>query len=142
MREYGPGDIEETQTVIVNCRSSDSSAALRRRCDASSGDQVQRPPSARRVQVIALSYDGSSLMRNLDVRVRSEDRKVPTVVKSTGRTGKLSTVQTAPDSVTFEALCATNRGSQRKVGGRMSMYIAPGADTTLQLLVDPRACGR
>jgi len=142
MREYGPGDIEETQTVIVNCRSSDSSAALRRRCDASSGDQVQRPPSARRVQVIALSYDGSSLMRNLDVRVRSEDRKVPTVVKSTGGIGKLSTVQTAPDSVTFEALCATKRGSQRKVGGRMSMYIAPGADTTLQLLVDPRACGR
>jgi len=130
------------QAVVVNCRSSGSTAASRRMCDAASGAQIHRQPSARRVHVVALSYDGASLMRHLDVRVRSEDRKVPLVVKSTAGIGKLSTVQTAPDSVTFEALCATKRGSQRKVGGRMSMYIAPGADTTLQLLVDPRACGR
>lgn len=143
--EYGPGDNEESQTVVVNCTNSDLSAASRRRCDVTRKAQASRQradSTTRRVEVVVLSYDGASLMRNLNVRIRSEDKKIPAVTRSTGPLGKFSIMQSPPDSVTVEVLCPENRHGAHAVSGRTSFYLAPGSDTTLQLLVDPRSCSQ
>jgi hypothetical protein len=145
-REYGPGDAGGSQTVVVNCHNSDSSAASRRRCDVTSkpqaGIQTIDSTSPRRVQVVVLRYDGASLMRNQDVRIRSEDRKTASVMRSTGSLGRFSLLQQPFDSVTFEALCPDGRRNARPISGRSSLYLAAGSDTTLQLIVDPRLCSR
>jgi hypothetical protein len=144
MREYGPGDIGEAQNVFVNCHSSDSTAATRRRCDVPSESlrraQVERPATPRQVRVVAVTYDGSTIMRNLDVRVRSEDLKTPLLIQSTGSTGTFSLARLPNDSVAFEGLCAPNPQGERKVSGSLALFIPPGNDTTVQLLVDPRRC--
>jgi hypothetical protein len=146
MPEHGPGDNEESQTVRVNCSNSDSSAASRRRCDVPPNAQAARQTAdstaMRRLQVVVLSYDGASLMRNLDVRIRSEDKKAPSVTRSTGPLGKFSILQSPPDSVTLEVLCPENRRRTHGVSASTSFYLAPGRDTTLQLLVDPQSCSR
>jgi hypothetical protein len=146
MREYGPGDIEEAQTVFVNCRSSDSTAASRRRCDVPSESQRRQQAAdsiaPRRMRVVALSYDGASLMRNLDVRVRSIDRKKNSVMRSTGPTAAFLLLQPPSDSVTLEALCPNGGRGKRAISGLLGLYVAPGADTTVQLLVYPDRCAR
>jgi hypothetical protein len=137
-------DIEESQRVVVNCHSSDSTGASRRRCDAPTNSRFATPAigstADRQVEVVAISYDGASLMRNLDVRVRSEDRKTPPVTLSTGQSGHFSILQPSPDSVAIEAVCPSNTRRQSNISGRLSLYLAPGRDTTLQLLVDQRRC--
>jgi hypothetical protein len=137
-------NIEESQSVVVNCRSSDSTGASRRRCDAPANAASTAPPidptAPRRVHVVALSYDGAWLMRNLDVQIRSEDLRTGQIVRSTGPTGRFSILQAARDSVAFEALCPSDRGDRTKVSGKLALYLAAGRDTTLQLLVDQRRC--
>ena len=137
---------EETQTVIVNCRASDSTGYSRRRCKVPTNAQLATSgidsTAPRRVRVVAVTYDGGSLVRNLDVRIRSEDRKEPVVTKSTGAQGYFLTMQPPRDSVTIDGLCAGATGDQRPVSGQLALYIAPGRDTTLQLVVDPRRCSR
>ncbi|MFL5631690.1 MAG: hypothetical protein ACJ77T_10575 [Gemmatimonadaceae bacterium] len=136
--------VYESQAVIVNCRASDSTGASRRRCDLPTpalpaplrADSI----SPRRLKIVALSYDGGSLMRNLDVRIRSEDLKAPESTGSTGSAGNLSTLLVARDSLTIQALCPNGASTQRRVSGEMALYLAAGRDTTVQLLVDPRRC--
>jgi hypothetical protein len=146
MREYGPGDIEEGQNVLVNCRSSDSTAASRHRCDVPSGShrgqQIAGSTAPRRMRVLAISYDGASLVRNLDVRIRSEDRKKPVVVRSTGAAGEFVLLHPASDSVTLEAVCKNTGRRERPISGLLGLYVAPGTDTTVQLLVHPDRCPR
>ena len=146
MREYGPGDIEESQKVFVNCRSSDSTAASRRRCDVPSESQrraqLAGSTAPRRLRVVAITYDGASLARNLDVRIRSEDGRRPVAVRSTGSAGEFVLLHPASDSVTLEALCKNSGRRQRTSGGQLGLYVAPGADTTVQLLVYPDRCAR
>src|SRR6267143_3221904 len=109
LREYGPGDNQESQRVFVNCRNSDSSAAARRRCDVPT--KTQKPPQGvdsaahRHIHVVVLSYDGASLMRNLDVRIESEDKRKSSEVRSTGSAGSFFLLHPPSDSVTLEALC-------------------------------------
>ena len=144
MREYGPGDIEESQNVFVNCRSSDSTAASRHRCEVPSESQrrAQLSGSPRRVRVVAISYDGASLARNLDVRIRREDGKKPVSVRSTGSAGEFVLLHPASDSVTLEAVCRDTGRSQRTISGLLGLYVAPGPDTTVQLVVRPERCTR
>ena len=134
-------DIEESQSVVVNCRSSDSTGAARRRCNAPTNARFASPPidstAPRRVKVVALSYDGASLVRNLDVRIRSEDRKAPLVTRSTGAAGSFLVLQPPRDSVSIEAVCPAR---ENRNSGGLALYLAPGRDTTLQLIVDPRRC--
>ena len=139
-------DITESQTVLVNCRSSDSTAYTRRHCLAPDNAIVASPKfdsiGPRRVRIVALSYDGELLMRNLDVRILSADRKDSVVTKSTGAGGFFFHVQQPPDSIAVQALCPRAGGVGPAVSGELALYIAPGRDTTLQLLVDPRRCSR
>ena len=137
-------EIEESQSVVVNCRSSDSTAASRRRCDLPTNPQDTTlkidSTAPRRLKVVALSYDGASLMRNLDVRVLSEDLRNSTVSASTGQSGDFSVLQAPRDSIAIEALCPGNRRDQTDTSGKLALYLAPGRDTTVQLLVDERRC--
>ena len=145
-REYGPGDTEESQNVFVNCRSSDSTAESRHRCDVPSESQRRHQAAngtaPRRMRVVAISYDGASLVRNLDVRIRSEDAKKPVAVRSTGRAGEFVLLHPAPDSVTLESVCRNNGRRQRAISGLLGLYLAPGPDTTVQLVVHPERCAR
>jgi hypothetical protein len=143
-REYGPGDLVEGQNVLVNCRSSDSTAASRHRCDVPSESQrrAQLAGLPRRVRVVAITYDGASLARNLDVRIRSEDKKKPVVVRSTGSAGEFVLLHPASDSVTLEAVCRESGQRQRTISGLLGLYVAPGPDTTVQLVVRPQRCAR
>jgi hypothetical protein len=147
LREYGPGDNQESQRVFVNCRNSDSSAASRRRCDVP--PKIPKPPQGvdsaapRRIHVVVLSYDGASLMRNLDVRIQSEDKSKSSEVRSTGSAGSFFLLHPPSDSVTLEALCPdARRGERRGISGRFGLYVARGADTTVQMIVDPRLCAQ
>jgi hypothetical protein len=146
LREYGPGDTQESQRVFVNCRNSDSSAAARRRCNVPAKTQKllrgTDPSAPRRIHVVVLSYDGASLMRNLDVRIQSEDKREGSEVRSTGSAGSFLLLHPASDSVTLEALCPDTHRAQRTISGRFGLYVAPGADTTVQMLVDPQLCSR
>jgi hypothetical protein len=139
--KHSSSDIEQSQTVVVNCHSSDSTGFSRRRCLAPPPERQVSPPvdstSPRRVKIVGLSYDGASLARNLDVRITSEDRKTPRVIANTGSAGNFSMLWQPRDSLRIEAICP--RG-QTAVGGQLALYLAPGRDTTLQLVVDPRRC--
>jgi hypothetical protein len=130
--------------VFVNCRSSDSTAASRHRCEVPSESQrrAQLSGSPRRVRVVAISYDGASLARNLDVRIRREDGKKPVSVRSTGSAGEFVLLHPASDSVTLEAVCRDTGRSQRTISGLLGLYVAPGPDTTVQLVVRPERCTR
>jgi hypothetical protein len=146
LREYGPGDIQESQMVFVNCRNSDSSAAARRRCDVPPKTQKRAQGAdsgaPRRIHVVVLSYDGASLMRGLDVQVQSEDKGKIAATRSTGSAGSFVLLHPPSDSVTLEALCPDTHRAQRTISGRFGLYVGPGADTTVQMLVDPRLCSR
>jgi hypothetical protein len=146
----------ESQAVLVNCRTSNSTGASRRRCDAPDNPRratlradstAWRNPTVqidsfapRKIKVVALTYDGASLVRNLDVRIRSEDLKKPTVSKSTGPTGSFWALQAPRDSITIESLCPKKDRSQPAISGALALYLAAGRDTTVQLIVDPRRC--
>jgi hypothetical protein len=146
LREYGPGDNQESQRVFVNCRNSDSSAASRRRCDVPAKTPKARQgvdsAAPRHIHVVVLSYDGASLMRNLDVRIQSEDKRKSSEVRSTGSAGSFFLLHASSDSVTLEALCPDTRLGERTISGRFGLYVAPGADSTVQMMVDPRLCSR
>jgi hypothetical protein len=82
-------------------------------------------------------------MRNLDVRIQSEDKSKSSEVRSTGSAGSFFLLHPPSDSVTLEALCPdARRGERRGISGRFGLYVARGADTTVQMIVDPRLCAQ
>ena len=137
-------DIDRVQTVLVHCRISDSTGATRRRCNAPTNARLA--PDAvdstapRRVKVVAIAYDGASLARNRDVRIKSEDLKLPPVIKSTGSSGAFRVLRPSRDSLTFEALCPARSNGPSDVSGEVALYLAAGRDTTVQVIVDERRC--
>lgn len=141
-RELDP--VIASQAVVVNCRSSDSTGASRRRCDAPTKASLATPrldsTSPRRVKVVAITSDGGTLLRNQEISIRSEDLKLPPIVKSTGSTGVMSLLQQPRDSVSLAALCPGSRS--RWVSGRLALYLAAGRDTSVQVIVDRRRCSQ
>ena len=139
-------EFEESQAVMVNCRSSDSTGASRRRCNASTNSRFTTPAidstAPRRVEIVAINYDGASLVHELEIRIRSRDRKSPSVTRSTGQRGHFSIQQPSPDSLEIEAVCPNGTGRQTATSGKLALYLAPGRDTTVQLQIDQRRCGR
>jgi len=139
-------EFEESQAVMVNCRTSDSTGASRRRCNAPTNSRFATPAidstAPRRVEIVAINYDGASLVHELEIRIRSNDRKSPSVTRSTGQRGHFSIQQPSPDSLEIEAVCPNGTGRQTATSGKLALYLAPGRDTTVQLQVDQRRCGR
>jgi hypothetical protein len=144
LRESGPGDTEESQTVLVNCQTA-LTAGRRRTCIV---PPKKRPPDAdsaaaentpREVYVDVLRFADASLVRNIDVIIKKPDNRVWAVM-STGQVGGFWLRQPPLGPLLLLARCPRGNPTRSTISGTLFLGITPHLDTTAHLMTDQTLC--
>jgi hypothetical protein len=146
LRDYGPGDTEESQTVLVNCRNT-SAGGRRRSCVVVPKVQMRLPDAdsaaaenaPRQVYVVVLRFSDAELVRNIDVTIKKPSGKVWAVM-STGSLGAFSMRQPPLGPILLVARCPRGSLTRTFISGTLFLNVRPSFDSTVHLMTDQRPC--
>jgi hypothetical protein len=142
--QYGPDDTENSQTVLVNCQSTLSSGR-RRTCivapkkRAPDTDSAAAENTPREVYVDVLRFSDASLVRNIEVIIKTPDNKVWAVMSS-GQVGGFWMRQPPLGPLLLLATCPHGTPTRSTVSGTLFLGITPHLDSTAHLMTDQTLC--
>lgn len=144
--QYGPGEISETQVVLVNCSPGKNpqrrrscvvpAPVFKRRPDADSAAAENAP---RQVYVPVIRFANATLRKHVRVRIKKPDGSVWKVL-STGSLGGVRLSQPPLGPLLLEALCPNRGSGQTAISGSVFIQVTPRADTSVHLMTDPTVC--
>jgi hypothetical protein len=143
-REHGPGDTENSQTILVNCHSA-ATEGRRSACIVPPKKKPPDPDSAaaantpREVYVQVLRFSDASLVRNIEVMIKTPDNKVWAVM-STGQVGGFWMRQPPLGPLLLLAKCPRGSPTRTTISGTLFLGIAPHLDSTVHLMTDLTLC--
>jgi hypothetical protein len=145
---YGPGEITETQVVIVNCS---SGGDRRRRRSCVVPPVVSKPPpdadsaaaenAPRQVYVPVIRFADAALLKHVNVRIKRTDGTIWRVISS-GSLGAIRLSQPPIGPLLLQALCPPRGSKPRTISGSVFVQITPRTDTSVHLMADPTICPR